>query len=133
MVKSKVKYIEKYPISREIIFDSSNDFYRFYEDYLNELKGKNIEWFKWEREYFKINKDGTKRKYNPAKHLQSPENKKKALINFKTYQRRRSKQVIKNNKILRDKEEEIKNLLKSSGYDLGLINVEIKSRRWKRK
>ena len=29
--------------------------YRFYEDYLNELKGKNIEWFKWEREYFKIN------------------------------------------------------------------------------
>lgn len=133
MPKSKVRYIERFPKQREIVFNDSMDFWKFYDAYLTELSNNKIDYKLWDKEYFKINKDGKPRKYNPAKHLQTKKSRTKALLNFRKYQKNKLKEIKKVRELIKQREEEIKKLLVSKGYNLDFIKIKVKTKKWKKK
>jgi hypothetical protein len=93
----KMKYIETAPLQREIIFENSNDFWKFYEAYDKEIWEKYCKDIKdlkasmeifgevWKKTYFKITKAGKKHKYHYPAHLLTKEVIAKAKVGVRAY------------------------------------------------
>jgi len=133
----RVKYIEKSPLKRTLIFANSSDFWKFYKEYYYEICDKyckDTDWATyteaikriWKREWFKITKNGEPTKYCYPKHLMTFKAKEKQRTNWKAYQTKKKWERIGIKEKLKQKEVEIKEFLAKQGYDIK--NIEIKAR-----
>lgn len=133
----RVKYIETSPLKRKLIFENSSDFYKFYSEYYDELwekycKDKELRVAFdtmdkiWKKENFKITKKGIRGKPHDASHLRTPEALAKQKINWKAYLEKKKQERMTIKELLSKKEEEIKEVLASQGYNVK--KIEIKAR-----
>lgn len=75
-MKRRIKYVEEFPLKREIIFENHNKFMEFYNHYYEYLAKKHgwLEYRKhWKYKSYKIKKDGQTARSNDGSSLKTPE------------------------------------------------------------
>lgn len=136
----KVKYIETAPLKRELIFENSSEFWKFYSEYHTEIYNKYCQdvasWESfvpvmkkvWKYEQFKITKNGVRGKPHDASQLRTPKAIAKQKINWNAYLERKKQEKLTVKELLSKKEEEIKELLATHGYDVKKIEIKARAK-----
>jgi hypothetical protein len=137
--KMKVKYIETAPLKRELIFANSSEFWKFYSEYHDKMFKKYCEktYFElgfaplkenWKYEQFKITKKGIRGKPHDATQLRTPKAIAKQKVNWNAYLERKKQDKLTVKELLSKKEEEIKELLATHGYDVKKIEIKARAK-----
>jgi hypothetical protein len=129
MIEQKIRYTEKYPEVIDITFNTREEFNKFYLDRCGKVvdilnpEGKTWNTDKWIKKFFRLNKDGTPRKYNPAEHLHTKKSELKQKEGWKKYQERRKKEKEDKDKLIRENYNNALNILITNNIDVTKLNI----------
>jgi len=133
-MEHKVRYIEKFPEELNIVFDTREEYYKFFNERID-IVSKKLDFYNpnskfrydsWVHTSIKLNNDGSPRKYNPATHLQSKESKAKQKIKWKEYQERKKKDKELNDELIKENHIKAIKILIDNNIDITKLKIEPK-------
>ncbi len=100
MPEQRIRYVESYPDKIDKTFQNMEKYYNFYNQRFKEVTEKldffnpasEYKYYDWKYNKFKLNKDGTPRKYFNPTHLHTPKARKQQEKKFKEYQEKLKKE-----------------------------------------
>lgn len=138
IVKFKMLYVETFPSKIRKVFDSPEDYYKFFDERFSEVSKEldiynplsKYNYQSWKFSKVRLNKDGTPRKYFGAEHLQTKESRTKQKIKWEEYKERQREQsrIKSEQKEKLDKEtyDRAIDVLLKNNVDLNRLDIRVK-------
>lgn len=130
-MEQKIKYIEDKPIKREIIFNDSGEYVKFFDEYYRGIiehcwdnRIKVGDYYSYRR--YKLNKNGIPRKLVFPKWLHTEQARKKQKEKWKEYQEKR--RIIYLQKFYLKERLRIENKIRESEFELKKLESEMKEK-----
>lgn len=131
-MEQKVRYVEKFPEDLNILFDTREEYYKFFRERMD-LVSRKLDFYNpnskfrydsWIHQSFKLNKDGSPRKYNPGVALQTPESRAKQKIKWKEYQEKKKHDKELNDELIKENHRKALKILIDNNIDITKLKIE---------